>query len=87
MECKILFLSTTAAGKKHDKKLADESRYSLPPGSRLAQDAGFQGFTVPAVRILQPKKKPRGQALSDRSNTLTNGWPRCTSGWNALSAG
>ncbi len=67
MECKILFLSTTAAGKKHDKRLADESQYRLPSGSRLAQDAGFQGFTVPEVRILQPQKKPRGQPLSAMS--------------------
>lgn len=64
-ECKIRFLSVTAEGKKHDKKLADESAYHLPAGSQLVQDTGFQGFTVPEVHIVQPKKKPRGQLLSD----------------------
>ena len=55
-ECKILFLSPLTAGKKHDKKLADECNYQLPAGTRLVQDTGFQGFTVPEVHILQPKK-------------------------------
>lgn len=64
-ECKIRFLSRTVEGKKHDKKLADESEYQLPAGSRLLQDTGFQGFTVSEVRILQPQKKPRGRTLSE----------------------
>ena len=65
MACRILFLSKTVEGKKHDKKLADESDYTLPPGSRLAQDTGFQGFSPDQIVILQPKKKPKGQPLSD----------------------
>ena len=32
---------------------------------RLSQDNGFQGFSRQGVAILQPKKKPRGKALSD----------------------
>ena len=63
--CVILFLSQTVEGKRHDKKLADESDYALPSGSKLAQDTGFQGFAVEDVLILQPKKKPRNAALSD----------------------
>jgi hypothetical protein len=63
--CKIRFLSVTVEGKKHDKKVADEQAYRLPAGSRLLQDTGFQGFSVPEVQIVQPKKKPRGQPLSD----------------------
>ena len=51
-------------GKKHDKKLADESEYILPEGSKLLQDTGFQGFSVPNVEILQPTKKPRGKELT-----------------------
>ena len=73
VECKISFLSPMAEGKKHDKKLADECAYQLPAGSRLAQDTGFQGFTVPEVRILQPKKKPRGKELS-ALDKLCNQW-------------
>lgn len=62
--CKIRFLSDTVEGKKNDKRLADESGYRVPTGSVLAQDAGFQGFHLEGVSILQPKKKPRGGELS-----------------------
>lgn len=62
--CKIRFLSDTVEGKKNDKRLADESGYRVPTGSVLAQDAGFQGFHLEGVLILQPKKKPRGGELS-----------------------
>ncbi len=61
---KVIFLTATVEGKKHDKKLADEAHYRLPAGSVLYQDTGFQGFTLDNVTILQPKKKPRGRALS-----------------------
>ena len=49
----------------HDKRLADESAYLLPSGSVLYQDTGFQGFSLPDVVIIQPKKKPRGRILTD----------------------
>lgn len=61
---KILLLTPTCEGTKHDKKIADETGLVLPPGSRLCQDTGFQGFTLPHVTILQPLKKPRGKELS-----------------------
>src|SRR3712207_2534745 len=57
--CKIRFLSETGEGKKNDKRLADESGYGVPQDSVLAKDAGFQGFHLEGVSILQPKKKPR----------------------------
>lgn len=58
----VRFLSATYEGKAHDKRVADEAGYRLPAGSRLAQDSGFQGFSLPDVTILQPKKKPpKGQ--------------------------
>lgn len=71
--CKILFLTETVEGKRHDKKLADESHYELPPGSKLAQDTGFQGFKLENVTILQPKKKPRGEELTDLDKQI-NHW-------------
>ena len=71
MPCKIRFLSDTVESKKHDKKLADETQYTLPDGSKLLQDTGFQGFTLDNVAILQPKKKPKGKPLSDLDK-LTN---------------
>ncbi len=68
--CRILFLSQTGEGKKHDKKAADEAGYDFPEGSTLFQDAGFQGFTVAGITVIQPKKKPRGKELDaeDKEN-------------------
>lgn len=60
----IIFLTYTAAGKKHDKKISDEAGYILPKGSRLLQDAGFQGFSVENVSIIQPMKKKKGKDLT-----------------------
>jgi hypothetical protein len=61
---KIGLLSATCEGKKHDKKIADETQFTLPQNSLLYQDTGFQGFTLPGVIILQPHKKPRGGQLT-----------------------
>lgn len=69
----IRFLSATYAGKVHDKRIADESQYQLPEGSVLGQDSGFQGFTLPGISILQPKKKPPKGRLTDEEKT-ENRW-------------
>ena len=53
--------------------MADESDYCLPEGSILIQDTGFQGFTLENVAILQPKKKPKGNSLSDLDKHI-NQW-------------
>lgn len=60
-DCHVLYLTSTAEGKKHDKKLSDEENYSFPEGSSLLQDTGFQGFTPEGVEILQPKKSQKGE--------------------------
>jgi DDE superfamily endonuclease len=57
-------LSATYEGKANEKSLADLEGYRLPPGSCLYQDMGFQGFVLAGVRIVQPKKKPRGGELT-----------------------
>ena len=62
---KVLFLSDTYEGKKHDKKIADEEDYKFPEGSVLWQDTGFQGFAPEGVVIKQPKKKPRNGELTN----------------------
>ena len=69
----VIFLSDTVEGKRHDKKLADETIYALPEGIILTQDTGFQGFDLEGVTIMQPKKKPRGGELSDMEKHI-NGW-------------
>ena len=58
-------MSATYAGKVHDKRIADESNYQLPEGSVLAQASGFQGFVLPGITILQPKKRPPKGTLTD----------------------
>lgn len=61
---KVVYLSGTCEGKRHDKKLADDEGYRFPPGSKLLQDTGFQGYQPEGVTIIQPKKKPRGGELT-----------------------
>ena len=61
---KIILLTRTCEGKKHDKKIADETQLTLPKGSYLYQDTGFQGYSLADVTILQPMKKPRGRELT-----------------------
>lgn len=57
---RILFLSTTYAGKVHDKRIADEAHLTYPPGTVLYKDAGFQGYEPPVQRTCQAKKKAAG---------------------------
>jgi hypothetical protein len=61
---KIKVLSPTVEGKQHDKKLADEQAIPFPPGSKLWQDTGYQGYKPENVETFQPKKKPRGGDLT-----------------------
>ncbi len=56
---KVVYLSKTAEGKKHDKKLADESKISYPKNASLTQDTGFQGYKPKGVLVQQPKKSKR----------------------------
>jgi hypothetical protein len=46
-----------------DKTMAELVGYTLPPGSCLYQDMGFQGYILAGVTIFQPKKKRRGGEL------------------------
>jgi hypothetical protein len=66
--CHVCFLSHTYQGKASDKSLAELAAYTLPPGSCLYQDKGFQGFCLQDVTIVQPKKKPPGGELTPPEN-------------------
>ena len=70
--CHVCFLSHTCEGKASDKSIAELAGYTLPPGSCLYQDKGFQGFFLHGITIVQPKKTPRGGELprlrSDQSS-------------------
>jgi DDE superfamily endonuclease len=56
---KVVYLSPTVEGKKHDKKLADESKISYPENASLTKDTGFQGYEPKRVLSEQPKKSKR----------------------------
>lgn len=60
----MCFLSYTCEGKASDKSMAEFAGYTLPTGSYLYQDKGFQGFCLQDVTIIQPKKKPSGGELT-----------------------
>jgi len=53
---KVVYLSSTVEGKKHDKKVADESRISYPKNAILSKDTGFQNYEPLGVITQQPKK-------------------------------
>lgn len=59
---RVVYLSETVEGKKHDKKLAEESRISYPPNATVSKDTGFQGYEPEGVLTAQPKKKSKGQS-------------------------
>ena len=64
----MCFLSLTCEGKASDKTIAEQAGYTLPPGSCLYQDKGFQGFYLPNVLLFQPTKKPCGRDLTPPEN-------------------
>lgn len=55
----VVYLSPTVEGKKHAKKLADESQISYPRNASLTKDTGFQGYEPEGVLSEQPKKEAR----------------------------
>jgi hypothetical protein len=56
---KVVYLSPTESGKKHDKKIADENKIMYPHGATLGKDTGFQGYEPLGVITFQPKKAKR----------------------------
>ena len=64
LRAKVVLLTPSFEGRIHDKQIADTVGYTLPNGSDLYQDSGFQGWTCPGVNVIQPKKKPRGGELT-----------------------
>lgn len=53
---RVAFLSTTYAGKTHDKKIADQEQVRYPRRCILRQDTGFQGYRPHVAKLCQPKK-------------------------------
>lgn len=59
---KVVYLSPTEMGKKHDKKIADENAIAYPPGATLGKDTGFQGYDPKGVLTFQPKKSQKAKS-------------------------
>jgi hypothetical protein len=55
---RVGYLSTTYAGKVHDKMIAEQENISYPRKTTLYKDTGFQGYEPKGVKTLQPKKSP-----------------------------
>lgn len=67
---KIIAVSPTVEGKRHDKRLAegDPALSHAPPGSKALADSGYQGLEANLnsfTKIVTPYKKPRRGELSD----------------------
>lgn len=69
---RIIFLSETCGGSRHDKRIVDETPYPLPEGSELLQDLGFLGFTLEGVHVQTPARKPRGGELSEEQKAANH---------------
>src|ERR1700730_15511203 len=54
---RIGFLSSTCAGKTHDKNIADKEGICYPPNTVLYKDTGFQGYEPVVKKTCQAKKK------------------------------
>jgi len=59
---KVVYLSSTEAGKKHDKKVADDNTITYPLGTTLGKDTGFQGYEPTGVLTFQPKKNQKAMS-------------------------
>jgi hypothetical protein len=68
----VLFVSSTFAGRVHDKKIADTA-YTIHPGFTLYQDGGYQGYLPEGVNIMQPDKKPKGGQLTQEQKDKNRG--------------
>lgn len=66
---RVVFLSGTYAGSKHDKTIVDEEGWIFPAGITLHQDLGFKGHTPWGVHVQMPERKPRTRELTDEQKS------------------
>lgn len=63
---RVVLVTRSAPGRRHDKAEADRARVRLGAGMRVLGDSGFQGYEAGAARVCTPRKKPRGRPLHYR---------------------
>lgn len=54
---RVVYLSPTVEGKKHDNRAATEAAIVYPKNATLTKDTGFQGYEPVGVLTDQPKKR------------------------------
>ena len=62
---KVVYLSNTCEGKRHDKKLCDEQKLEFQDGIEILQDSGFIGYEPENVSVTMPIKKRKKVELTD----------------------
>ena len=62
---RVVFLSLTYEGSKHDKTIVDEEGWRFPAGITLHQDLGFKGHKPAGVNVQMPDRKPRTTDLTE----------------------
>lgn len=63
---RVIFLSQTYEGSKHDKSIIDTEDWQLPKGIVVYEDSGFEGHFQKGVTIVRPVKKPKGKELTKK---------------------
>jgi hypothetical protein len=58
---RVVLLTPTVPGRRHDKAEADLARIRLGERYRLIADSGLQGYEAGAAVVYTPHKKPRGR--------------------------
>jgi hypothetical protein len=58
---RVVLLTPTVPGRRHDKAEADLAQVRLEAGYRLIADSGLQGYEAGAAVVCTPHKKPRGR--------------------------
>lgn len=62
---RVVFLSRSYEGSKHDKTIVDEEGWLFPAGIMLHQYLGFKAHTPKGVKVQMPERKPRTRELSE----------------------
>lgn len=67
---RILFLSPTKSGRRHDKRIVDKSILKIPDNVGKWTDTGFQGLDKLYENVIRPKKGTKKHPLSqeDKQN-------------------
>lgn len=71
---RILFVSPTKGGRRHDKHLLDKSGclFAVPPGTTLWVDTGFQGIEHmldTTISVMRPRKRNKNRSLTDKQKS------------------